>query len=189
MGQPKQLLPWGDQSLIEFQIEKLLKIGNPIVVVLGANSDRIVPVIENLDVKIVFNHHWESGMGSSISAGIHGLKEDFPSAAGALITLIDQPLVTTEHLQNMSSQFHPGNQQIIVSQSSSGWKGVPTLFDRFYFDDLKKLKGEEGAKTIIQKFPDYITSVECGNQPEDMDTPESYHRMLEIRDKSNRKKT
>lgn len=185
MGQPKQLLSWGKQSLIEFQTEKLLKTGHPVIVVLGANLNRIVPVIEKLDIKIVYNQQWESGMGSSISAGIHKLNEDFPDACGALITLIDQPLVTSEHLQNMCSGFQPGNKQIMVSQSTSGWKGVPTLFDRFYFDELKNLKGEEGAKMITQKYPESIISVECGNQLEDMDTPENYRRMLENWQKSN----
>ncbi len=181
MGQPKQLLPWGNQTLIENRIQTLLKTGDPVCVVLGANSNLIIPVIEKFEVDIVINDDWETGMGSSISAGIKKLAEKYPLADGVLITLIDQPLVTSEYLQNMFSLFQIDERQIIVSQSDSGWKGVPALFDRYYFAELKELKSEEGAKKIIQKYPDCVTSVKCGNQLQDMDTPEIYWQMLKNR--------
>ena len=52
MGQPKQLLPWGEQTLIEHQIHTLLKTGNPVNVVLGSNSKLVIPVIEKYPVNI-----------------------------------------------------------------------------------------------------------------------------------------
>jgi molybdenum cofactor cytidylyltransferase len=39
MGQPKQLLAWGNTTLIEHQIRTLIKTGNPVNVVLGFNSN------------------------------------------------------------------------------------------------------------------------------------------------------
>ena len=185
MGSPKQLLPWGNQTLIEDRIQNLLKTGNPVGVVLGANSNLILPLIEKLKVKIFINKDWEKGMGTSISTGIKKIIELFPSAKGVMITLIDQPLVTTDHLQNMFQQFQSGKKQIIVSQSSSGWQGVPTLFDKYYINVLVNLNGEEGARKVFRKYPNEIISVECNDQLEDMDTPESYQRMLEIWRKTN----
>ncbi len=69
MGQPKQLLPWGNRTLIEHQILTLQKAGQPVNVVLGSNSDLVMPVIEKYPVNIFVNPNWESGMGSSISFG------------------------------------------------------------------------------------------------------------------------
>jgi len=179
MGQPKQLLPWGNQTLIEHQIQTFLKTGSTLIVVLGANEDLIVPVIEKTDALIVINRHWKTGMGSSVSAGIKALAEFFPLADGALITLVDQPLITVEHLQNIIDQFHPGRKQIIVSQSSTGWKGVPALFDRYYFEELKKLKGDEGAKKVIQTSEHAVKCIECGDLLEDIDTADNYQRLLQ----------
>ncbi len=42
LGRPKQLLQWGDRTLIEFQVQKLLKTGSPVMVVLGAYSEKII---------------------------------------------------------------------------------------------------------------------------------------------------
>ena len=178
MGQPKQLLPWGEKTLIEHQIQNLLKTGNPVNVILGSNSDLIIPVIEKLDINIIINNDWENGMGSSIAKGVNYLAGYFIKADGVMITLVDQPMVTNDHIHNMLHQFKPGNRQIFVSKAASGWKGVPALFDNFYFEDLKKLKGEEGAKKIIHKYPKAVISIDCGNQLEDIDTQENYRKFL-----------
>lgn len=179
MGQPKPLLPWGSETLIEHQIQTLLNTGQPVLVVLGSSADIIVPVVENSGVNIVINTQWENGMGSSIATGVNELTRSFPESLGALIALLDQPFVTTAHLKKMLQTFQPGHQQIIVSRSASGWQGVPVLFDKSYFVQLKKLNGEAGAKSIIQQHPNAMITVECGNMLEDMDTPESYQQLLD----------
>ena len=178
MGQPKQLLPWGNKTLIEYQIQKLLKTGNPVNVVVGSNTNRVIPVIEKLDVNIFINKNWKKGMGSSIATGINGLKNKFPEAKGVLIALLDQPLVPPKHFQNMLRAFQPGKQQIIISKSVSGWEGVPVLFDQCYFDELQNLSGKKGAKEIIQTHNHVLKRVELDNLLEDIDTPEAYHQLL-----------
>ncbi len=179
MGYPKQLLPWGNQTLIEYQIQKLLKTGNPLIVVLGANSDLIVPVIKKTDAKIVINQHWETGMGSSVSAGIHQVTKYFPLAEGVLITLLDQPLITVEYLQKMLYLFQAGARQIIASQSDTGWQGVPALFDNVYFGELKRLTSSEGARKIIRLNSNSMKYIECSDLLEDMDTMENYRELLQ----------
>jgi molybdenum cofactor cytidylyltransferase len=179
MGQPKQLLPWGSQTLIEHQIQTLLKTGNPVNVVLGSNSNLTIPVIEKYSVNIFVNINWEDGLGNSISFGISEVIQKFPDANGVLITLLDQPLVTTSYIEKMLGAFCPGSQQIIVSRSDSGWKGVPVLFDKCYFKELTELGNEEGAKKIVKRHEDSVILLDGGELLEDMDTPETYQQLLE----------
>lgn len=178
MGQPKQLLPWGDQSLIEHQIQTLLKTCNPVNIVIGSNSDLIIPVIEKFPVNIFINTEWESGMGSSISLGINQIIQEFPDANGVLITLLDQPLITTFYIEKMLGVYQPGSQQILVSHSASGWTGVPVLFDKCYFKELSELKNEEGAKKIVQRHEENAILLDGGEIMEDMDTPLAYQQLL-----------
>lgn len=185
MGQPKQLLPWENSTLIEYQIKKLLQTGNPLIIVLGSSAKEIISVIEKYQVKIASNTNWETGMGSSVATGMQKVIEEFPSAKGVLFSLIDQPLIMLEHIQKMLVSFNSGNQQIIASQAENGWLGVPALYDAFYFDELRKLSGEQGAKTIIKKYPSKVSSVDAGDTLEDMDTLESYHKLLSKYLKSN----
>ncbi len=178
MGQPKQLLPWGGQTLIEHQIQIRLQTGEEVVVVLGANSKIILPIIEKLPIIIIINPEWALGIGNSLAFGIRELNNKIPDAKGALISLVDQPLITIIHLNKLFKTCVPGNQQIIASQSASGWTGVPALFDRFYFEELIKLNGEEGARKIIKKFASNVIPIDARDLLEDMDTPESYQYLL-----------
>jgi molybdenum cofactor cytidylyltransferase len=178
MGQPKQLLAWGNESLIEHQIRTLIKTGNPVNVVLGYSSNLIIPLIETYPVNIFINDNWESGMGSSVSSGILQIIRKYPDANGVLICLLDQPLVTTAYYKKMSDTFQKGFQQILVSRSDSGWKGVPVLFDRCYFNDLLKLSMDEGAKKIIRQHEEKVIILDGGELLEDIDSPETYKLLL-----------
>ena len=178
MGQPKQLLPWGEQSLIEHQILTLLKTDNPVNVVIGSNSEIILPFIEKYPVNIFINTEWESGMGSSISFGIGQIIQLFPEAEGVLITLLDQALLTTSYFQKMLGAFRASSQQILISQSASGWTGVPVLFDQCYFNELTGLQDDEGAKKIITRHEKKIILLDGGELLDDMDTPETYQQLL-----------
>lgn len=178
MGQPKQLLPWGNQTLIEYQIQTLLKTSNPVNLVIGSNSDLILPVIEKYPVNIFINTDWESGMGSSISFGIREINQKFSDADGVLITLLDQPLLTASYFQKMLDAFQSGSQKILSSCSASGWTGVPVLFDQCYFKELTGLKKEEGAKKIVKRHEENVILLDGGELLEDMDTPETYHLTL-----------
>ena len=118
-------------------------------------------------------------MGSSIALGINRLSNKFPAAVGALIMLLDQPLVTADYVQRMTDTFQPGIQQIIASGYASGQTGVPALFDRFYFEELQNLTGVEGAKKIIYKHYNAVKCIEGINLTNDMDTPEDYHHLFD----------
>jgi len=178
MGQPKQLLPWGNQILIGHQIQTLQNTGNSVNVVLGSNSNLIIPVIEKFPGNIFVNTDWESGMGSSISFGIGQIIQKFPDADGVLITLLDQPLVTTSYFEKMLGAYQPGYQQILVSRSTSGWTGVPVLFDKCYFNDLSGLRNDEGAKKIIKCHEENVILLEAGERLDDMDTMQTYQQLL-----------
>ena len=179
MGQPKQLLPWGEQTLIEHQIQTLLQTGKSVIVVLGAHADRISPVVEKFSVTVVVNDRWENGMGGSVACGITKLEQTEADADGILITLVDQPLIPLRHFEDMLNAFDVGVQQIIASTSAEGWLGVPALFDKCYFSELRNLQGEKGAKTLIQQYPNRVKPLECDEIIKDIDTLESYQDLYQ----------
>lgn len=179
LGQPKQLLPWGEQTLIEHQIQTLMQTGEAVIVVLGAYADRILPVVEKYPVTIVVNNEWKTGMASSISYGISAITRQKSMAKAALITLVDQPLIPFIHFKEMLNTFEDGEQQIIASTSAEGWLGVPALFDKCYFSELQNLQGEKGAKSLIQQYPNRIKTLECSEIMKDIDTVESYQELYQ----------
>ena len=56
IGTPKQLLPWRGKTLIEHQIETLLKTDQEVYLVLGAHAELILPVLKPYPVNpIIFD--------------------------------------------------------------------------------------------------------------------------------------
>ena len=178
MGQAKQLLPWGNSTLIEHQVQTLIKTGKPVVVVLGCQFDRILPILKTYPVVPLVHTKWQEGMGTSISYGILEVEKEFPEAGGVLICQLDQPMITASHYNQLLSAFQPGSPQIIVSRSASGWEGVPVLFEREYFKELKLLRGEEGARKIFRSHSSEVIIIQSRDVLEDLDHPEDYERLL-----------
>lgn len=178
MGQPKQLLTWGDKTLIEHQVQTRLQTNQNVAVILGSQAELIIPFIKKFPISIFINKDWKKGMGNSLSYGIKKLIEKNPDIDAVLISLLDQPLITTEHLEKIHNLFQTKKKQIIASQSASGWTGVPALFDKFYFEELTKLNREQGAKKIIQKHQHFVKSIATNSLLDDMDTPEAYQSLL-----------
>jgi molybdenum cofactor cytidylyltransferase len=172
-------LQWGKETLIEHQIHVLLEANNKISVVLGAYSDKISEIINKLPIDIYTNQLWKNGMGSSISYGLKMLLDKHPKVDAVLISLIDQPLIKSNHFKKMTDLFQPGNNEIIVSYSEKGWTGSPVIFDKVYFKELLKLKGDEGAKSIIHKYRNSVKLIDGGDLLKDVDTHQAYLKLLD----------
>ena len=77
-------------------------------------------------------------MSSSIAYAVKSLMQGPRSPDGVLFITTDQPLVDTVYLNQLLTTFRPNQKQIIVSQSDAGWKGIPVLFDKEYFQELRE---------------------------------------------------
>lgn len=174
MGHPKALLSWGAKNLITHQSETALSLGLPVGVVLGAYAPVIEKTIAHLPVTTYFNPLWQNGMGASLAYATKAMLKTYPSLKGLLVLAVDQPLVNRMHLKKMLNIFKPYQKQIIVSESEAGWRGIPVLFDAFYFDALQQLTGDEGAKALTQQHKNQVQFVPGKDLLADMDTPESY---------------
>src|SRR3954454_8502794 len=82
MGQLKQLLPYRGRTLIQHAVyQALLARFDPVLVVVGAESAAVRSSVASQKSVIVENTYWQSGMGSSISAGVQWLQREGTEAA------------------------------------------------------------------------------------------------------------
>lgn len=175
MGSPKQLLKWGDGTLIGNAIETVSKLAsNELIVVLGAHYELIKNVIQTSPVTILNNENWEKGLGSTIAFAVEYLQNSKSNIDGVLITLCDQPLITADFLNLFISKFQSGKNQILATSYGNGKQGVPVLFDKVYFNDLEKLNSDEGAKEILKKYSSHVEALTPQMDNKDLDTSEEY---------------
>ena len=180
MGTPKQLLTYRGSSFVRHMIEVAISsICQPIVVVLGANAEKIKPEVSHLPVHIVENQQWEVGMSSSIRVGLQALLAMNQDLEAVAIALCDQPFISSQTLDRMIEAYRVTGQPIIASEYS-GTLGVPALFSRSLFSELMTLKSSEGAKQLIKKHIQKVFRVPFPEGEIDIDTPNDYERLQNL---------
>jgi molybdenum cofactor cytidylyltransferase len=177
LGEPKQLLAFQNKTLIRHIAEVATQVAREkVIVVTGYSAALIENQLSDLHCQTTFNPHWPEGMAASIVKGVTVLKEKFPDIAGCIITVSDQPFVTTEILSNLIAEASSGAP--IVACSYGDTIGTPVLFSKNYFDQLLQLKGAEGAKKLILKHSTAVKSIPFPLGTIDIDTQTDYQNLL-----------
>ncbi len=115
LGQPKQLIQSNGETLVRRMAQQALALrAGPVVVVLGANQDRIMKELTGLAITTVVNPTWAEGMASSLRTGLRAL--DTESTEAFLVVLTDQPYVTADLLQQLIDTRQSTGRGIIASR-------------------------------------------------------------------------
>ncbi|HET8638535.1 MAG TPA: nucleotidyltransferase family protein, partial [Acidobacteriaceae bacterium] len=115
MGEAKQLLRVGEQTMLERTLENVRASRvDEVALVLGASADEIrwaIPASLLEGVRVVVNEDYASGMASSLRAGLAAVD---PESNGALIVLADQPLVRPETMNEIVERYCGSDAEIVV---------------------------------------------------------------------------
>jgi molybdenum cofactor cytidylyltransferase len=142
LGRPKQTAVLAGETLLARAIRIARSAGAaPVVVVLREALDRAVPQAEA--VMSVCNMEAEEGMASSVRVGVRALETT--DVAGALLMTCDQPLLSATHLKALCDDT-----ERVTASAYNGRSGVPAYFPRRCFADLLALRGDAGARSLLQ---------------------------------------
>lgn len=125
------------------------------LVVVGKAADEVFKVVDDLSVERVDCTAWQTGMGASLRAGIAALRADID---GALVVLCDQPALTAAHLCTLTAAWRCAS-HIAVASEYADTIGVPAIVPRAWFDDLKLLQGDRGARDLLRSRTAAVTAV------------------------------
>ena len=155
IGTTKALLNWGNENLINYQINSLShKSITEKIVVVGSESEKVKKAILRNEIKIAENNDYLSGKTSSIKKGISYIGND---QNDILLIAVDQP--RTEDLVNKVVNFHITNplDKKISMPYKEGHGGHPIIFSNLFLDDLSKIKEESfGIREIIKNNSESI---------------------------------
>ncbi|MES2491315.1 MAG: nucleotidyltransferase family protein [Pseudomonadota bacterium] len=174
-GSPKLLSPIGDSTLIAHAARAALKTGVPLIVVTGAYAEQITAALEDINARLIHNSDWEEGMGTSIATAFRHLLNDVNVFDAAIVCPADMPLVGAAQFQRLIDAHQKTPKRIIVSDLGEA-QGPPCLFPRHYFEELTKLHGPQGARTLLKEHKAEIISVAMPEAAMDIDTPDDYAR-------------
>ncbi len=178
MGEPKQLLPFGESTIVETVVDNMLgaKLDEAIVVV-GHCAAEIQKQLGARPIRVVFNADYREGMLTSAQAGIRALQG---SDAFALM-LVDQPFITTELIDQVVDAYVQTDKEIALP-SYNYKRGHPVVFHQRYAREILALDSESGGvRALFKKYGDdihYVT-VETDRVLRDIDYPVDYERALQ----------
>jgi len=181
-GTQKMLAPVPNENgeravpLVRLAVLGLCEAGLDHVVVLGREAEAVRAAVADLGSSFVVNAAFESGMSSSLRAGVEYALEHWRAADGVLIALGDQPLAGSGIVELLVERFRsvpddPGRPLVVVPRYR-GELGNPVLFDRTLAPELLAVTGDRGARGVVERDPTRVSYVDFDRMPpRDVDTP------------------
>jgi molybdenum cofactor cytidylyltransferase len=178
LGQPKQLVRLDGRPLLHTMVSHAVAVaGHAVTVVVGAHAQELAMLLKHSPASVIVNRYWQEGIGASIRFGIAALP---PACDAVLVMLADQVGVSSDDLKRLVSAWKRQDNSIIAGLYS-GTVGVPAIFPRWCFSDLASLRGDVGAKRVLQRYSDRLVRVPMPNAATDLDTPEQLEELRRVR--------
>ena len=178
MGRPKQLLPYRGETLLSYVIQCAIASScYPVIVILGAYAEQIEPKISSLPIKIVKNTEWSEGISSSIRCGISYIQRQCLNIDATVFLTCDQPFVSTKIIEQLIDVYRPIH-KLIIASSYNQTTGIPALFTHHFFSKLMELRGDRGAKKLINQYEYLVHKIDFPLGAIDLDTLENYQKLI-----------
>jgi molybdenum cofactor cytidylyltransferase len=168
LGQPKQLVLLGGQPALHLTVSNAVAVaGHAVTVVIGAHARTLTHLLAHSPASVIVNRYWQEGLGASIRFGMAALP---PACTAVMIVLGDQVAVTAEDLRRLNNAWKE-QEETIAAATYDGHVGVPAIFPRLCFAELSELKGDRGARLILERHNFRLVRVPMPNAAIDLDTP------------------
>jgi molybdenum cofactor cytidylyltransferase len=178
MGQPKQLLPFGERTILERVVDTLLAAGvGEVVVVLGHMAERVRAVLGDRPVRAVINESYRQGMLSSVKCGVGVVGTEYDAI---LIALGDQPHIECAVVSEVMHAYRAGNAGIVIPRYGEK-KGHPIIISlQKYHEAIVNLPEDVGLNALMQEHADDVRLLDVATEDiiRDIDVPDDYTREL-----------
>jgi molybdenum cofactor cytidylyltransferase len=186
-GRPKQLIEFRGTTLLRRVVDAAEQAGcSPVVVVLGSKREEIERELLNTRALIVENADWERGIGTSIRAGVARSLGQSSSLEAIVLLVCDQPFVEADTIKQLIA-LHEKTAKPIVASSYSQTLGVPAIFHRACFQELRNLDDASGAKSIIRSNRERVAEFAFPQGKIDIDTAKDYEQLTQSPQRTRRR--
>ncbi|HET9508507.1 MAG TPA: nucleotidyltransferase family protein [Gaiellaceae bacterium] len=174
LGRPKQLLPFGEATLLDHTVATARAGGfDQLLVAVGGDADEVRARVNLEGADVVVNPGFGTGCSSSIAVAMEALD---PAATVLVLLLGDQPGVVPETVRALLAGR--GDAPLAVCRYDDG-RGHPFAFGRAVFDDLRRLHGDKAVWRMLEQRPEDVADVPvAGPVPLDVDTWEDYEAVV-----------
>jgi CTP:molybdopterin cytidylyltransferase MocA len=169
-GGPKQLAELDGVPLLQHAVDAMLAVPaiDPVRVVLGAAADRVRAAVDFGAAGPLVCEGWEEGMAASLRRGVAALD----GCEWIVVTLGDQPRITPQVIAAVVTEAAWAPESCAAVRAAyDGRPGHPVALARSLFPAVAALRGDVGARDLLDAVA--TRSVEVGHlcRPDDVDVP------------------
>ena len=141
------------------------------IAVVRPENKALAILLQDAGLKVFFCSEQQTEMADSLSAAINFSASFSESSDGFVIALADMPYIDSKTITAIASKLSEGAS--IVVPTFKGKRGHPVGFSAKFRADLESLHGDEGARSILKRYPEEIVFLECDDSGilADIDTP------------------
>lgn len=172
MGKNKLLMKYKNKFLIEYTLEKICKVNFKEKVIV-TQYEQIKEIGENLNFKIVVNKSSSKGQSESIKLGIKNCCD----SEGYMFFVGDQPLLNKGDIEKLIKVFSEDKSYIVIPKYKESC-GNPVIYPKKYKEDILKLEGDKGGKSIIKSSNKIKYVNVCENTLFDIDNIDDFNNLL-----------
>lgn len=129
---------------------------NAVTVVVGHQAQDIMAIAAARDVTFAYNSDYAAGLSTSLRRGLRSLPRDVD---GVVVLLGDMPHVTAAHVDRLIDVFDPVRQPIVIPRHA-GRRGNPILWPMRMFPAMDQMRGDAGARALLERHARQIVTVE-----------------------------
>ena len=158
-GENKLIKNFKGTPLIKYAVENILNSSiDELLVILGYQNEIVEKTIDkNNKIKIFLNKSFESGMASSIKTGLNHLSQQ---TEYFFICLADMPMINS-NIYNQIIKYK--NENEIIVPTYKNLQGNPILFSISMKEKIMDVRGDLGAKKILELNKDKIFNLKINN--------------------------
>ena len=139
----------------------------PIWVVTGHADQKIRAALSGLDLRFIHNPKPETGLSQSLALGLDQFADE---VAGTLILLADMPYVTGQLIDRLLAAFDTAPAETFaVMPVHAGRRGNPVLLGKAIFAAVKSIKGDHGARSIVDALEHGVIEVPIDDRSIEID--------------------
>ena len=149
-----------EKPLINHSVNNILESSIDELIIITGHQEEIIKktVYKNKKIKFFFNKDYKSGMASSIKIGLSNLSN---KTECFLICLSDMPMISKEIYNELIKNSKKNK---IVVPTYKNQQGNPVLFSILMKNKIMGIKGDLGAKEILEKNKEFVFCFETNNQ-------------------------